>query len=517
MKRKLLVILMILVMTFGLLPQVVQAVPLPQKVAVPLNLGVSNYGGSAVHCTLSAPDDLRALIEMPEKERGYAMTIWVQVDFKTDNGNWHYSSDWNSPDTYRKYAMTFYNVLIGGNFKQFLGHERLVFKTMFPGEKNVPVPAAYNSWDWYKSHSMTFRSRFAIDLGNKNIVFSDWSSEYVLSDKNKMDYKTVMNTYAPVLSSSRLEENTLNKRPYVVLFLNKHPDEIQKFNAASGDNMRTEVWLRKKGDKDFKMVGDVPFSYEVIKLDVSAYYGNNAPNYAAAAYEVKVRYKIDERAYQQSGAAALNWLYSPYSNTLSYGMPAWSSASAWATNELQQASDLGLIPDILANTDMTKNITREEFAEVALLMYQKASGITDTMPAVPNPFSDLQNNQVLKAYKLGIVKGVSATTFEPKTLINREQVSAMLVRTIKLIAPDADYSTTGAPNFTDQADISGWALNDCLCIAKLGIIKGSDEKFMPRAVTKAQVAAGYANTSREQAIAMSLRSVNKMSDIKTGA
>jgi hypothetical protein len=93
-------------------------------------------------------------------------------------------------------------------------------------------------------------------------------------------------------------------------------------------------------------------------------------------------------------------------------------------------------------------------------------------------------------------------------------VAAMLVRTIKLIAPNADYSTAGAPTFTDQADISGWALNDCLYIAKLGIIKGSDGKFMPRAVTQAQAAAGYANTSREQALAMSVRTVERIKEIK---
>lgn len=513
MKYKLSVILLALVMILGLLTQSVLAASPPQTVSAPENFGVSNYGGHAIHCTLSAPDDLRVLIDMTDKERGYGMTIWGQVDFKTDNGNWHYSPAWDSVDTYRKYALSYYNALNGGDNKQYLGHERLSFKTTFPEETNVPVPAAFTSWDWYKAHSITVRARFAIDFGNKNIVFSDWSSEYVLSGNSRMDYKAIMNTYAPTLASSKLEENVLNKRPFVVLSLGRHPVEIEKFNAASGNSMRTEVWLRKSGDKDFKLISDAPFSYEVLKLDVSSYYGNNVSNYAAEAYEVKVRYKIDERAYQQSGAE-FNWMYSPYSNTLSYGMPAWSGASAWATTELQKAKDLGLIPDILKGADMTKNITREEFAEVALLMYQKASGMTDTTAASPNPFTDLQNPQVLKAYKLGIVKGMSATTFEPKTLINREQVSAMLIRTVKLIAPDADYSTIGAPTFADQADISGWALNDCLYIAKLGIIKGSDGKFMPRAVTKAQTAAGYANTSREQAIAMSVRSVDKMNEIK---
>lgn len=514
MKRRLAVFLLSLIMLIGLLPQAVYAAEPPQTIPAPLYFGASNYGGGAIHCTLSAPDELRALIDMTEKERGYYLGIWGQVDFKTDNGSWHYTAEWDSPDTYRKYALTYYNALNGGDHKQYLGHERVTFKTMFPEETNVPVPAAFNSWDWYKSHSVTVRARFAIDFGQKNIKFSDWTPEYVLSDISKMDYKTIMNGNAPVLLSSRLEANKLNNRPYVVLSLGKHPAEIQKFNAASGNSMRTEVWLRKSGDKDFKLISDVPFCYESINLDVSSYYGNNVSNYAAEAYDVKLRYKIDERAYQQSGATALIWLYSQYSNTLSYGMPAWTGASAWATAELQKANDMGLIPDILKGADMTKNITREEFAEVALLMYQKASRITDTTPFSPNPFTDLQNPQVLKAYKLGIVKGMSPTTFEPKKLINREQVAAMLVRTIKLIAPDADYSNTGAPTFADQGDISGWALNDCLYISKLGIIKGSSGKFMPRAVTKAQVAAGYANTSREQAIAMSVRSVENMRSIK---
>ncbi|NLP36655.1 MAG: S-layer homology domain-containing protein [Firmicutes bacterium] len=209
-----------------------------------------------------------------------------------------------------------------------------------------------------------------------------------------------------------------------------------------------------------------------------------------------------------------NQIYSDYSNTVTIGNPAyWSTASDWATPELQKAAEAGLIPEILKNADMTKPITREEFAEVALLMYQKATGITDIPPASPNPFTDTKNPQILKAYQLGIVKGTSATTFDPKKLINREQVAAMLVRTIKLIAPNADYSTAGAPTFTDQADISGWALDDCLYIAKLGIIKGSNGKFMPRAVTQAQTAAGYANTSREQALAMSVRTVDKINEI----
>lgn len=513
MKRRVLLILLSVLMISGLLPvNVLAAGTPPQTISAPKNLGVYDYNGSSVTCTISAPDDLRELLALTKEERGYHMTLRGQIDFKIDNGNWHYTSAWDDPSTYTKYSLNYYNAITGGEWKKYLGHDGFQFPVMFPDEKNVP-PSGSKSWEWYKSHSITFRARFAIDFGNKNIVFSDWSPEYILSDKVKMDHKKIMNTYAPTLVSSRLAQDSKDKKPYIWLDLTQHADEMQKFNAAANNNMKVEIWMRKEGDKDFKLIGDSPFSNETLKLDVSSYYqGSNITDYAAAAYEVKVRYKVDERSYRQSGVTSQNWLYSPYSNTLSYGMPAWSAASAWATGELRKADEYGLIPDILNGADLTKNITREEFAEVALLMYQKASGITDTPPYSPNPFIDTTNPKVLQAFKLGIVKGMSATEFQPEKFINREQVSAMLTHAIKLIAPDADYSTTGAPVFTDQKDISGWALNDCLYISKIGIIKGTNGMFMPRAITDAQKAIGYANTSREQALAMSVRIVEKMQE-----
>lgn len=515
MQRKVLLILLSALMVLGLLPQIVLAAGTPPTtISAPLYLGVADYGGSSVNCTISAPDDLRALLDMTDEERGYHMALRGQVDFKIDNGDWHHTTAWDDPATYTKYALDYYNQIYGGQWKKYLGHGSFQFSSMFPDEKNAPVSALETqSWNYYKNHTITFRARFAVDFYNKNIVFSDWSQEYVLSDKIKMDYKKIINTYAPTLVSSKLEQDAKDKKPYIWIDMSRRPADTQKLNAASFDNMRTEIWMRKEGDKEFKLVGDAPFCNEALRLDVSSYYkGSNITDFAAAAYEVKVRYKLDERYYRQSGRGALdsNWMYSPYSNTLSYGMPAWSAASQWATAELKKAEEYGLIPDSLKGADLTKNITREEFAEVALLMYQKASVVADTMPYSPNPFADTANPQILKAFKLGIVKGISATEFKPKELINREQVAAMLTRTIKLIAPNADYGVAGAPTFSDQKDISGWALNDCLYMAKIGIIKGSDGKFMPRAVSEAQKAMGYANTSREQALAMSVRTVEKL-------
>lgn len=183
--------------------------------------------------------------------------------------------------------------------------------------------------------------------------------------------------------------------------------------------------------------------------------------------------------------------------------------SSWAAGEIEKAEALGLIPDSIKKADLTKPITREEFAELAVKLYEKTTGVAAT-PASPNPFTDTKNPEILKAFKIGITTGTSKTTFAPKELTNREQVATMLSRAIRGMAPDGDFSTTGAPAFSDQKDISSWALEHVLFMARLGIIKGSGGKFMPKATTTAQTEAGYATTTREQAIAMSVRSFEQI-------
>lgn len=205
-------------------------------------------------------------------------------------------------------------------------------------------------------------------------------------------------------------------------------------------------------------------------------------------------------------------LFSPWSNIVSINTPSWSEASSWATEELKKADQYGLIPEILRGADMTKPITREEFCELALLLYEATKDETPS-PVSPNPFNDTKNTQVLKAFALGITKGTSATTFDPDKTITRQECATMLYRTIKAIAPDADYSIAGVgvPDFPDQKHIASWAVEATKYMSKLGIIKGDSQgNFMPKATTTAQQAAGYGIATREAAILMSVRTYDAM-------
>jgi hypothetical protein len=205
-----------------------------------------------------------------------------------------------------------------------------------------------------------------------------------------------------------------------------------------------------------------------------------------------------------------NEVASDFSNIATVRNTAYSYASDWAIPELDKAAVYGLITPSIKDK-MSDPITREEFAELAVLLYQKTTEET-VQPELPNPFTDTDNPEVLKAYNLGIVTGVGNDKFDPKALTNREQVATMLSRAVRVMVPDADFSIEGAPSFSDEEHISNWALDHVKYMSKIGVIKGSEGKFMPKAVTTAEIASGYATTTCEQATLMAVRIYEKFKD-----
>ncbi|NTV89800.1 MAG: S-layer homology domain-containing protein, partial [Clostridiales bacterium] len=166
--------------------------------------------------------------------------------------------------------------------------------------------------------------------------------------------------------------------------------------------------------------------------------------------------------------------YTPWSNVATVGL----KASAWATPEINKAISYGLVPDSI-NGDFTQPITREEFAELSVRLYEVYTGLK-AAPAPDGTFSDCKNPEVLKANKLTIVNGVGSGKFDPKSLTNREQIAAMLNRAVKIVAPEADLSVAGAPAFSDEKSIASYFLENVRFMSKNGFIKGSNGKFEPK-------------------------------------
>ena len=179
-----------------------------------------------------------------------------------------------------------------------------------------------------------------------------------------------------------------------------------------------------------------------------------------------------------------------------------------------------LIPAELQNKDLTQSITRLEFCAVAVQLYEKMGGAALDPGALTNPFADTSADVVKKAYALGITNGMTATTFEPYTLISREQLATMLTRVYKALnlpgwtlATDHLYSLdySGVTPFDDDALISAYAKPSVYFMVKNEVIKGmTPTTFAPRNTTSAEEAIGYANASREQALIMAVRMFQKL-------
>lgn len=464
---------------------------MPDSLEAPEHFGVGHYLGDAFNITASAPESLRKYIEGTETN----LPIKYQLDYKVGGGSWHYTSDWDTSGVKVKNLGGFSYIAE----QSYTASSRFNLGGGFPEDSATAQLYKDNGWN-LPDTSITFRIRYLMADGG-SYLYSPWSAEYTLSNTATSNPDTLINN-APTLVSAEVKKNT-GGQPILYIKTDMQPGPVLDLDAMVSDAMGIEIWLKKSGDADFKMVGTNFLRNIYIPVDVTKYFDKTLASYDAESYQIKVRYVLNDlRKYPQAGRSDI--IYSPFSNVYSQGMPAWSGASAWASAELQKADQYDLIPDILSGADMTKPITREEFAALALKLYEKVTTETASAPA-SNPFTDTSNPEVLKAYQLGITTGTSSTTFDPKDLTNREQVATMLSRSIRIMAPDADFSTDGAPTFTDSTDISSWALEHVKFMSKAGVIKGTNGKFMPRATTTAQEASGYAVTTREQAIAMGVR------------
>ncbi|MBQ9313697.1 MAG: S-layer homology domain-containing protein [Clostridia bacterium] len=169
----------------------------------------------------------------------------------------------------------------------------------------------------------------------------------------------------------------------------------------------------------------------------------------------------------------------------------------WVKEEMTKAEEKGLIPETFSSIDATRAITRTEFAAVAVKLYEAISGVKAT-PAQSNPFTDTSDENILKAYELGITKGTSEITFTPDDEITREQMATMLTRALTKAGINTEYDITNTTRFADDNDLSDWGRPSVYFMASSNIIKGvGDNKFN-----------GLGNAKVEEAIAIALRSVD---------
>ena len=174
------------------------------------------------------------------------------------------------------------------------------------------------------------------------------------------------------------------------------------------------------------------------------------------------------------------------------GSLGFAEPSSWALKEIERAKEENLVPeDLLSNYQ--DNITREEFCEITVKLYQSISGEI-IKPEFENPFTDTSNPEVIKAYNLGIVGGVGEGKFAPDNTITREEIAVMFFRTLKSLNPKLEPFKFNL-EFNDRVEISIWAKEAVSYMSDKEIINGiGNNNFGPKGTA-----------SREQAMALTVR------------
>lgn len=141
--------------------------------------------------------------------------------------------------------------------------------------------------------------------------------------------------------------------------------------------------------------------------------------------------------------------------TLTMTATAAPAPSGWAAREVELAKTAGIVTD-KTTKNYTAAITREEFCELVVVLYEKLTG--DVASPRRSNFTDTDNPEIWKAYNLGIVYGISDTEFAPDRTITRQEICVMLVRCIDKAITDADVSQFDETDFADIGSIASWAL-----------------------------------------------------------
>ena len=182
--------------------------------------------------------------------------------------------------------------------------------------------------------------------------------------------------------------------------------------------------------------------------------------------------------------------------------------SAWAEDEVKQADFIGIFPDSLRHVDLTQPITRAEFAAVSVNTYVRMSKRM-VEPYSPNPFTDTNDTDILRAYAAQLTGGTGGTNFSPDMNLTREMGATMLARAYKktiypdyTLATDSQYplSYSRPAFFADDAEISEYAYQSVNFMFQNNIIGGvGGNKFGPKS-----------NMTREAALAIAVRMIDNL-------
>ena len=167
---------------------------------------------------------------------------------------------------------------------------------------------------------------------------------------------------------------------------------------------------------------------------------------------------------------------------------AYENVSDWAQESVDIMDENYLIPDSLYGTDMTEGITRLDMCRIALRTYEN---LTDQILDTParNPFHDTDDEDALKAFAVGLVKGDGTGRFNPDQILTRVEFFCFVNNLLNAAGyPISQADFADLSSFSDAATVPAWAKPQTQLTVGLGIVQGTGGALSHSAPTTAEQA-----------------------------
>ena len=164
------------------------------------------------------------------------------------------------------------------------------------------------------------------------------------------------------------------------------------------------------------------------------------------------------------------------------------SYSNWAKPAITAMAEKDLIPPkLMSQSNFKEDITREEFAELIVTLYEYKNGQLSNYKK--GTFNDTSNPYIEKASALGIVAGFPGGIFKPDQKLTRQEMAVMFST---MLNSDKVGDEKVLSKYSDFQEISSWAKHGAYQSTLHNIMTGdSTGKFNPKA-----------NLSRQEAISV---------------
>lgn len=178
----------------------------------------------------------------------------------------------------------------------------------------------------------------------------------------------------------------------------------------------------------------------------------------------------------ENGVAAAVF-YAPYNG--SYAVIRSNHAFAdlqghWAQRDIESLANKLIVQGLNGNDFApSRQVTRAEFSAMLVRSLGLDGKSVDSFTDIPSDawYADA----VGAAYESGLITGYANGTFHPDAPITREQMAAMISRTLKFAGQSPVAHASALKRYSDRSELSSWAREPAERLLEAGILHGTSE------------------------------------------